>query len=360
MTSRPVSTLPAPAARRDGLRRLAALVLSALAAAGCARGPGHPWRAAETEVVWPPPPEPARVRYLGVITSGELNRFRDGGFPLLRLLFGAPRLELGRPHGLAADATTLAIADSARRVVHLLDLEGGRHRAIRGAGETAFQCPIGVATDGAGGVFVADSALARVFHFSTGGDLRGEADAEFIRPAGLAYDPTRRRLHVVDAGAHEVFTFETSEGKLRLVRTLGGRGDEAGSFNFPTHAAADGEGTLYVSDSLNHRIQIFGPDGQPRGSFGRAGDGTGDFAKAKGVAVDSDGHIYVADSLYDVVQIFDPDGRLLLVVGGSGHTEGLLWLPTGVAIDGQDRIYVADTGNGRVGVYRYVRPSESD
>jgi DNA-binding beta-propeller fold protein YncE len=190
------------------------------------------------------------------------------------------------------------------------------------------------------------------------GEPTGEVEADLVRPAGLAYDRARRRLHVVDAGAHAVLTFEaTAGGGLRLLRTIGRRGTVAGDFNFPTHAAVDAEGRLYVVDSMNHRVQIFGPEGKALGGFGRAGDGTGDFSKAKAVALDATGHVYVTDSLYDVVQVFDRDGRFLLVFGGSGHGAGLLWLPTGIYIDGEDRIFVSDSGNARVQVYRYVQPS---
>jgi DNA-binding beta-propeller fold protein YncE len=164
---------------------------------------------------------------------------------------------------------------------------------------------------------------------------------------------------VVDTGAHVVHVFQQSaDGAMTPLRTLGSRGDKGvGTFNFPTHAWVDSAGNLYVSDSMNYRVQIFDPDGRPTACFGTVGDGSGDFSKAKGVAADADGHVYVVDSLYDVVQIFDRSGRFLLAFGGSGRTGGLLWLPTGIFIDREDRIYVADSGNSRVLVYRYVRQS---
>ena len=345
-------------ARHRKLMPAFTLMGALMAALGCARGPAYPWRAPAEPHVWPLPPDPPRIRHEGVIASGELGRFRNGAFSLLDLLFGGPKITFGSPHGIAADATTLAIADSSRAVIHLLDLERRRYRTIASAGKTPLSCPIGVALDGTGGLFVADSSQARVFHLSDRGRMLGEAQAKFVRPAGLAYDAARQLLHVVDAGAHSVLSFQVAAGGFRLVRTLGQRGQGSGSFNFPTHAAVAPDGTVHVADSLNHRVQMFGPDGKSLGAFGKAGDGTGDFAKAKGVGIDSQGRIYVVDSLYDVVQIFDRKGRCLLAFGGSGPGEGLLWLPTGIAIDGGDRIYVADSGNSRVQVYQYVRQSD--
>lgn len=360
MAPRRDSRVPrSPSPRRGVCRPIGAAcvaVAAALAIVGCGGGPSHPWRAPAEPLVWPLPPAPPRIRHEGVIASGEIAHFHKSAFSVLDVLLGRPRIELGTPHGVCGDAATLAIADSGRGVVHLLNRERRRYRAIHAAGKRPLQCPIGVAADGEGGLFVSDAVLARVFRFTMDGALTGEVEAKLVRPAGLAYDAARRRLHVVDTGAHAVLTFETVGDALRLLRTIGRRGTVAGDFNFPTHATVDREGRLYVVDSMNHRVQIFGPEGKPLGGFGRAGDGTGDFSKAKAVALDARGHVYVTDSLCDVVQIFGRDGRFLLVFGGSGHGDGLLWLPTGIYIDGEDRIYVADSGNARVQVYRYVHP----
>lgn len=59
------------------------------------------------------------------------------------------------------------------------------------------------------------------------------------------------------------------------------------------------DGSIYITDAMNFRVQRFGPDGLVRSLFGQAGDGTGDFAKPKGVAVDSAGTIYVVDALHN-------------------------------------------------------------
>jgi sugar lactone lactonase YvrE len=318
----------------------------------------QPWAPATKRLVWPEPPDPPRIQYLGAIDTGQALRFRSGLAVLLDVVLGKARLRLQTPHGVAVDATTLAVTDPGRSEVHLFHPAERRHRVVRRAGDTPLQTPIGAAVDGQGGVFVADSALAKVYHLDSRGRLLGEVKGEFVRPTGLAFDPGRRRLHVVDTGQHTVFTFQERDGALFLLRKLGERGDESGGFNFPTHACVDRDGNLYVTDTLNFRIQIRDPEGRLTGGFGRHGDGTGDLAMPKGVAVDSAGHIYVADTLFDVVQIFGRQGRYLLAFGGAGREEGLLRLPTGVCIDEKDRIYVADSDNSRVQVYQYLHQDD--
>jgi len=323
---------------------------------GCAAPPAHPWAPPKRPLVWPLPPDPPRIRYEGAITAGQAFRFATRtGWRVFDWLAGARRVELSTPHGLCVGRGLLAFTDSGRPAVHVVHLAERRYKVIEAVGDTRLRCPIGLAIAEDGALFVSDSALARVFCLSADGRPLGEVEAKFVRPSGVAYDAARRRLHVVDSGAHVVSTFERAAEGWRLVHTLGGRGEEAGTFNFPTHAAVDRAGTLWVTDSLNHRIQFFDAEGKRLGAFGQAGDGTGDFAKAKGIALDSEGHVYVVDSLYDVVQVFDRQGRFLLAFGGSGKEEGLLWLPTGLCTDDEDRIYVSDTGNSRIQVFQYLR-----
>ena len=121
---------------------------------------------------------------------------------------------------MSADAKTLAIADSGTAVVHLLDLTSGGYRVVEDVGTTRLQCPIGVAADGEGGVFVSDAVLRRVFHLSRRGRLVDEVAGDFQRPTGLAYDAARRRLYVVDTPAHSVLTFQVK--RPAAIRSCGG------------------------------------------------------------------------------------------------------------------------------------------
>ena len=57
----------------------------------------------------------------------------------------------------------------------------------------------------------------------------------------------------------------------------------------------DKDGNVYVTDTMNNRVEIFDADGKFISTFGKNGDGPGYFARPKGIAVDSDGHIWVAD-----------------------------------------------------------------
>jgi len=67
------------------------------------------------------------------------------------------------------------------------------------------------------------------------------------------------------------------------------------------------EGNVYVTDTLNNRVEIFDADGKFISAFGKSGDGPGHFARPKGIAIDRDGHIWVVDAVQQRVQVFDTE-----------------------------------------------------
>jgi DNA-binding beta-propeller fold protein YncE len=274
------------------------------------------------------------------------------------LLAGQAPETFVRPAGVAFRDGVLYVADPGGPALWILDARAGQSRRVADIDGHPLISPVAVALGPAGQVFLADSALARVFRLDGAGRATGTVThPELRRPAGLAYDAARDRLYVADSGAHRIVVFA---GDGQLVGEIGRRGSAPGEFNFPTHLALAPDGGLLVTDALGYRIQRFGRDGTPAGHFGRHGNTAGDFASPKGVAVDSDGHVYVVEALFDAIQIFDHTGQYLMGFGERGAGRGQLQLPGGLFIDGQDRIYVGDAYNARVQVFQYLRGADDD
>ena len=83
-------------------------------------------------------------------------------------------------------------------------------------------------------------------------------------------------------------------------------------------------------------------------SWGSAGTDPGEFNGPAGLALDTAGNVYVTDSLNDRVQVFDQNGAFLRQWGGSGTGDGEFDELYGIAIDGSDNVYVSDFYNARV------------
>jgi DNA-binding beta-propeller fold protein YncE len=144
-------------------------------------------------------------------------------------------------------------------------------------------------------------------------------------------------------------------------------GDQPGQLNHPRGMAIGPDGNLYVADSQNARIAIFDPDGKLLRQFGTVSTTDpnspvtplpGSLREPWGVAVGQDGTIYVADTWNHRIQVFDNNGTFLRMWGEfeqlppaqEGKPNGF-WGPRDVAVDSQNNVYVADTGNKRIRVY---------
>jgi DNA-binding beta-propeller fold protein YncE len=342
--------------RRQVARSWMAGVMVAVAVAGCGTPPGRVFPPPAKPIVWPPPPERARIRYVGQLsTSADLKP----GVPITQgigeMLFGkAAVYSMLTPYALCTDeGDRLFVADSNAQVVHVFNLKSRRYARWTPANrEKRFAQPVGIAYDPTGRLFVADSVAGRIYEFDGRGRQTGEIGAGVVvRPCGLAFDPRRRQLFVADAGAHRVFVFSN---RGELVTRIGSRGIGLGQFNFPTNVAVDGRAMLYVSDSLNFRIQQYSPQLQPLRQIGRKGDMPGYFAQPKGVAVDTQGHVYAVDANFETVQVFNDQGALLMDFGQEGQQPGSFWLPAGIFIDRRNRIWVADCYNRRVQVFDFL------
>ena len=320
------------------------------------RGPG-------SQLVWPGPPETPRLAYAGELIGEENFRTVDGerdgaALRVLRWIAGLGRddkdaRELIRPQsGMVDDAGRILVTDAGREAVVVFDEAAGMlsfwQEAERGR---RFLSPVGIAPDGVGGFLVADADLGHLVRLTQDGKPAGSIGKGVLeRPTGLCRSPVSGEIFVADSAAHDIKVFDTDG---RLLRSIGGRGIGPGRFNGPTHLSCRGD-RLYVTDTLNARVQALTPAGEPQASIGQRGLFVGNLVRPKGVATDRDGHVYVVESYYDHMLVFSESGELLLPVGGSGNGAGQFFLPAGAWTDNGDRLFVADMFNGRVVVLNYL------
>jgi DNA-binding beta-propeller fold protein YncE len=344
---------------------LAALLAVSLLAPGGSAAKDKKKTNGTVQLAWPPPPEVARIRFLGQYQGEDVKGKKKRGF--LERLAGVPeaasRENLVKPYGVAVDSKgRVFVADSALKLVFVFDLET-RSLEYRGDKPPAsFTKPIGVAVDGRDRLFVSDAER----HNITCLDESGAVVAVFgtdvlVRPAGIATDLALNRLYVADAKARKVAVFDLAS--FNFLRWIGAVEAPAGKptsyFIAPTNVAVDPDGLVYVVDSFADHILVFDPDGEPVRSVGGIGTGPGRFARPRGVAFDSDGHLYVVDGMTHRVQILTADGKPLMPMGGLGANPGQFNVPAAVAIDSQNRVFITDQVNRRIQVFRYVTEKQA-
>lgn len=343
----------------------AAIVAWLLAiAGGCATAPPP---AEPLRLVWPAPPLTTRIEFVRSIAS-DRDLGRDTTFEerLANFLAGerpTPN-RIAEPMGIAVsdDGNRLYVSDYAQLAVFGFDF--AQKTFVKIGREAPLARPAGLALDAEENLYVVEQAKKGISVFDRKGrPLRFITDPSVERPTGVAIDRARGKIYLADTGhtKSEAHTVKIFDLQGRRVGALGGKkGGGAGEFLFPTYVAVDAQGNVYVTDSLNSRVQVFDPGGKYVRSFGERGNSWGMFDKPKGVALDSFGNLYVVDSGWSNVQIFNRKGQVLLFFGGRGSIPGMLQNPTAIAIDKQNRIYVADYLNHRVGVYRLVNTTAED
>jgi DNA-binding beta-propeller fold protein YncE len=337
-----------------------------------------------SKIVWPSPPAVARVRFQAILTgqridwAGLTSTQKPKQSWMDRLAGEQPDrqvkdvqkkvgFQLMRVFGVAADSKgNIYAADQGVGAIFIFPKSDKEPvQLIKHGVDARLPMINGLAVDDDDRLFVTDVKLHHVLVFSAKHELEASFGAgDLISPAGIAIDTSNRFVYVADTQADQVVVFDAD--KYTLLRRIGTGGKKhsltsPGDFALPTHVAVDKDGNLYVTDTLNNRIESFDADGNFISEFGKSGDGPGHFARPKGIALDSDGHIWVTDEIQSRVQVFDKEGRLLLYMGEQGWYPGQFQGLYGIAADNyNNRIITSEQFPGRVQVFRYVTDAEAE
>ena len=350
----------------------------------------------ENEHLWPLPPEMPRVRYVGQIESQYSIGFKRSFWARVKTgLLGLEPTDVVtvyRPFdSFVDDEGHIYVTDGSRPVILVFDPGQKEAREITPEGGAALAKPMGIAGDDRGLIYVADPIQRRIVAIDPSGELVQAYGGPqvLLNPVDVAVAPGSGLVYVADSYLHQVVVFDRNGNLMqRIGRDAGNleaknqrrqehlgldnahrdnessdlvenRSKAAGEFHYPAFVGVSPDGTLYVSDGMNFRIQAFDAGGNFLFAFGGHGDTPGSFARPKDLAVDNEGHIYVVDAAFNNIQIFSDRGELLLSFGAFGSGPGNLYVPIGITVDALDRIFVADRYNNRVQVYQYL-PELSD
>lgn len=327
---------------------------------GCAPSPERAEQELQPLYFPPPPEEPRFVFERSVRGSTDLEQVSTEE-RMRQMLTGEAEAgkAFSKPFDVAACQGHVFVSDTVRRTVMVFDVPGRRVFEIGREEPGALRKPLGLSTDSECRLYVADGTTRSVMVYDQGGQFVNALGGQqwFERLSHVTVDAAGERVFAVDTGGvnspdHRVRVFDAQSGEH--LYDIGERGTEAGQFNLLRDAEIGPDGTLYVVDGGNFRVQVLDREGNPIRTIGSVGRRYGQFARPKGIAVDGEGNIYVSDAAHGNFQVFDSEGQLLLFVGSRSERgeRATYMLPAGIDIDEDGRIYMVDQYFRRLDIFR--------
>lgn len=235
-----------------------------------------------------------------------------------------------------------------------------------GQGDGQFRSPRGIAVAPDGSIYVADTNNNRIQHFSQSGELlnswgtyadisQGEAPGgTFYEPWGIAVG-LDGSVFVADTWNNRIQKF-SSDGQFVTMWGRSGLADAPDAFYGPRGIAVDSSGRVYITDTGNKRVVVFSSNGEYISQFGTLGVGMGQFDEPVGIGLDKDGNVYIADTWNQRIQVFEPDASRKYFAPVQSW-DMYAWFGQSldnkpyISVDKNDRVFAVDPEGYRVLVF---------
>ena len=287
----------------------------------------------------------------------------SSGATFVRRLFGTPPPADGvnSPRGMSVDASgRMYVSDWWNQRAVRVEADGtgflswGQRGTRSDPGSFNFAWDLAV-QPGTGRVFVANRESHEITVFTADGQFvtkwgsRGTGPGQLQFPQGLEFAPDGD-LVVADSGNGRLERFAIAADGTGTFRTAyGSLGTALGQLRMPTGVDIAPDGTIWVADTLNNRVQALNPATGVWRSYAKpvSSTFTPGFIVPWGVTVAPDGAIWVADSGRQRLVRMSDTGQLSYVVTGESLGLGALKSPFDIEFSGTSA-YVSDTWNNRV------------
>jgi len=216
-----------------------------------------------------------------------------------------------------------------------------------GKGNRNFQNISGIAVDKKGYLYVADTNLDRIQKLKLNGEFvlqfgkYGTGNGYLNSPWGMLFSQSEL-LFVCDSGNHRMQVFQND----KFCYCFGQCGTKPGNFQNPNDVAINNnEDQLFITEWMNHRVQMFTPKGQFLKVFGNFTDVPFKLNNPDGIHYTSDGHLLISSYANQLVLVFKEDGKFITAIEGTYKGRARFHNPGGVVMMNNGQIVIVDINN---------------
>ena len=297
------------------------------------------------------------------------------------IIYGVPDKMLGYPIGVEATSDNVFIIDiySPDGMIKKYDIQG-KFAGKFGKKAEGVQLPTDIVVDENGTIYIADIEGRCVWVYGKNGNLlykiKPEGNEDLFLPRSIDINSNG---HLVILSYDKIWKMKTDGD---VIAKYGGSGEGDGQLGAegsefyigPSGLSLDGNDNIYVSDTINNRIQIFDKNGKFLKKITND-DVNGVFTQLLDIKVDSKGFIYITDGSSYYILKLNKDGKVVERIGGKGGQKGKFGLmgeingnygPSALAVNPDGYLYAVDPYNHRVqafkdnGQFIYSIESEED
>ena len=304
-------------------------ICSLMIVASCAVSHKHAKNGSNDTVVYPAPPDTARIQYLMSISNSSSMSHRT---KFKSFVVGTQEVyNMSKPYGMSMRNGKLYICDPGIGGLEILDLAKKKYENFVPGGPGQFKSPLNCYADFNDYLYVADPARQDVVVFDSNDNYSYKlTDTGSFKPTDVnvhndkiwVTNPDNHCLNVYDKSTHQLISHFAQQY---------GAGDDG--FLYSPFNVFVTDDKVYITDFGDFKIKEFDMNGNYLSSVGSYGTNIGQFVRPKGIAVDHDQNLYVVDAGFENTQIFNKDGQLLMFFGGPYKGPGDMWLPAKVIID---------------------------
>ncbi len=328
---------------------------------------------ADKLVIYPSPPDTARIQYLTKFSS-SLDIIDKRNFITRFFLGEKETVNINKPYGIAVAKGKAFICDTYIKGLDIINFQNNTFEQFIPQGKGELKVPINCFVDSKGYIYIADSERKQIVIFDQNEKyvncIGGKED---FKPVDVFVQDNK--IWVTNLPGHQINVYK-NDSSYQLIQSFPEvNHNNTGNLFSPTNIFVTPD-KVYVTDFGDFKVKIYDHQGKFIDSVGSYGSSVGQLARPKGIAVDKESNLFVVDAGFENTQIFNREGKLLLFFGGSYKKPGDMWLPAKVTLDYENldffRKYVDPSynlkylifvtnqfGPDKISVYGAIEPAHS-